>query len=228
MSRPRYHIPDEETLDPTGLAALQHAKLAALLQEVLPQNRFYQEKYRGLGIAAQTPLQELPFLTRGEIEEDQARHAPYGSNLTYPIGQYTRFHQTSGSSGRPVRWLDTAQSWKWLQRCWGIIFAAIGIEPNDRFIFTFSFGPFIGFWAAFESANTMGHLCIPTGGLSTGARLRMILDNQVTVICCTPTYALRMAEVAEETNVDLKNSTVRALIVAGEPGGNIPETRQRI
>jgi phenylacetate-CoA ligase len=74
----------------------------------------------------------------------------------------------------------------------------------------------------------MGHLCIPTGGLSTGARLQMILDNKVTVICCTPTYALRMVEVAQENKIDLKNSAVRALIVAGEPGGNIPETRKRI
>ena len=224
MSGPRYHIPDEETLDPTGLRALQHAKLEAMLREILPHNRFYQNRK----IKPQTPLEEIPFLTRAQIEQDQSEHPPFGTNLTYPVSHYTRFHQTSGSSGRPVRWLDTPQSWKWLQRCWGIIFAAIGIEPDDRFIFTFSFGPFIGFWAAFESASSMGHLCIPTGGLSTGARLQMILDNQVTVICCTPTYALRMAEEAAARNIDLANSAVRALIVAGEPGGNIPETRKRI
>jgi phenylacetate-CoA ligase len=228
MSRSRYHIPDEETLDPTGLRALQHARLEALLREVLPDNPFYQSKYGPLKIKSQTPLEELPFLTRAQIEQDQAEHPPFGSNLTYPVSQYTRFHQTSGSSARPVRWLDTPQSWKWLQRCWGMIFSAIGIEPADRFIFTFSFGPFIGFWAAFESAASMGHLCIPTGGLSTGARLQMILDNQVTVICCTPTYALRMAEIADENKIDLAKSAVRALIVAGEPGGNIPETRKRI
>ncbi|HEV8379220.1 MAG TPA: AMP-binding protein [Tepidisphaeraceae bacterium] len=228
MSRSRYHIPDEETLDPIGLRALQHAKLAALLREVLPHNRFYQAKYQPLKISSETPLEHLPFLARAEIEQDQANHPPYGANLTYPLSQYTRFHQTSGSAGRPVRWLDTPQSWQWLQRCWGIIFRAIGIEPADRFIFTFSFGPFIGFWAAFESAAALGHLSIPAGGLSTGARLRMILDNQVTVICCTPTYALRMSETAAENNIDLRGSAVRALIVAGEPGGNIPATRQRI
>jgi phenylacetate-CoA ligase len=228
MSRPRYHIPDEETLDPTGLRALQHAKLAALLREVLPHNKFYQSKYQPPTITPETALDHLPFLTRAEIEQDQANHPPYGANLTYPLSQYTRFHQTSGSAGRPVRWLDTPQSWQWLQRCWGIIFRAIGIEPADRFIFTFSFGPFIGFWAAFESAAALGHLSIPAGGLSTGARLQMILDNQVTVICCTPTYALRMAEAAAENNIDLRSSAVRALIVAGEPGGNIAATRQRI
>src|SRR5947207_7766814 len=158
MTAPRYHIPDEETLDPTGLRALQHAKLEALLREILPHTRFYQPKYATLKQPAQTALEDLPFLTRAQIEQDQLEHPPFGSNLTYPATQYTRFRQTSGSSGRPVRWLDTPQSWKWLQRCWGIIFAAIGIEPADRFIFTFSFGPFIGFWAALESASSMRHL----------------------------------------------------------------------
>jgi phenylacetate-CoA ligase len=228
MTAPRYHIPEEETLDPTGLRALQHAKLSALLHEVLPHNRFYKQKYHQLKITPESPLESLPFLTRSEIEQDQQSNPPFGSNLTYPLQTYTRFHQTSGSAGQSVRWLDTPQSWQWLQHCWSIIFNAIGLEPHDRFIFTFSFGPFIGFWAAFESAASLGHLCIPAGGLSTTARLKMILDNQVTVICCTPTYALRMAEAAAENNIDLKNSPVRALIVAGEPGGNIPETRSKI
>src|SRR5947208_12974653 len=99
MSASRFHIPDEETLDPTGLRALQHAKLDALLREVLPHNRFYQQKYSGLKITAESPIESLPFLTRAQIEEDQAEHPPFGTNLTYAISQYTRFHQTSGSPG---------------------------------------------------------------------------------------------------------------------------------
>src|SRR5438874_10604867 len=110
MSASRFHIPDEENLDPTGLRALQPAKLDALLREVLPHNRFYQSKYSELKIIPESPLEALPFLTRAQIEQDQAEHPPFGSNLTYPVQNYTRFHQTSGSSGRPVRWLDTPNS----------------------------------------------------------------------------------------------------------------------
>src|SRR5687768_4880952 len=113
MTTPRYHIPDEETLDTTGLRALQHAKLSSLLKKILPTNRFYQSKYNDIKISANTTLDDLPFLTRSEIEQDQQSNAPYGTNLSYPINTYTRFHQTSGSSGRPVRWLDTPQSWQW-------------------------------------------------------------------------------------------------------------------
>lgn len=64
--------------------------------------------------------------------------------------------------------------------------------------------------------------------MSSAARLRFLLDNEVTVVFCTPTYALRLLEVSELEGIDLRTSTVRALIVAGEPGGSIPATRQRI
>jgi phenylacetate-CoA ligase len=109
-----------------------------------------------------------------------------------------------------------------------VIFRAAGAKPGDRALFPFSFGPFIGFWAAFEAAHSMGLLAIPAGGLTTSSRLKMLLDNDATVVCCTPTYALRMAEVAAEEKTDLTRSKVRLLIVAGEPGGSIPAVRTKI
>jgi phenylacetate-CoA ligase len=127
-----------------------------------------------------------------------------------------------------LRWLDTAESWAWFKKCWRTIYAAEGITAADRLFFPFSFGPFVGFWAAFETAAEMGCFCLPAGGMSTLARLHHLLDHRATAICCTPTYALRMAEVAREAGLELAGSAVRALIVAGEPGGCIPETRARI
>jgi phenylacetate-CoA ligase len=229
MSRPlSFYIPEEESLDTRGLVDLQQRKLAALL-EAIASNSFYRNKLKGIHIeASKAALDALPFTTRLELEQDQLSQPPFGTNLTYPLVRYCRFHQTSGTRGRPMRWLDTPESWAWLRRCWGIVFAAAGVGPQDRLFFPFSFGPFLAFWAAFDAAQSMGRLAIPGGGLATAARLRMILDNQVTVVCCTPTYALHMAEVAKADGIDLASSAVRKLIVAGEPGGNIPETRQRL
>jgi phenylacetate-CoA ligase len=104
----------------------------------------------------------------------------------------------------------------------------VGLTPEDRLCFPFSFGPFIGFWAAFEGANRLGNLCLGGGGMSSQQRLSLIADNQATVLCCTPTYALRLAEVAAEQGTDLATGSVRMLIVAGEPGGSIPSIRSRI
>lgn len=208
----------------------QRRKLAAMLAEILPGNAFYRRKLAGIRFDAQRDsITNLPFTTRGELEADQRDNPPYGTNLSYPPSRYSRMHQTSGStSGAPLRWLDTAESWRWWQDCWRTIYSAAGISAADRLVFPFSFGPFAGFWGAFESAASMGALCLAAGGMTSGARLQMILDNAATVVCCTPTYALRLAEVAAEQKLNLARSSVRALVVAGEPGGSIPAVRRQI
>ena len=225
-----YHCAEEETLDAAGLAALQRQKLSAMLGPVLAGNAFYRRKLAAVDFDPMAdPIEKLPFTTRAELERDQVEQPPYGTNLTRPRGDYVRLHQTSGSSGGPpMRWLDTAQNWLWWKKLWGIIYAAAGVTRHDRLFFPFSFGPFVGFWAAFESALALGNLSLSGGGMTTPARLRFMLDNACTVVCCTPTYAMRMAEVASAEGIDLASCGVARLIVAGEPGGSIPATRQRI
>jgi phenylacetate-CoA ligase len=114
--------------------------------------------------------------------------------------------------------------------CWKAVYRAARVDRSDRILFAFSFGPFLGFWTAFEAGCQIGALCIPAGGMSSETRLGLIDALAPTVVCCTPTYALRLAEVAAEKKraVDLSTSSVRVLIVAGEPGAGIPSTRQRI
>ena len=110
----------------------------------------------------------------------------------------------------------------------GEIFHHAGLRKGDVVFFPFSFGPFLGFWTAFEAAAREGYLVLPGGGLTSTARLRFLLDHAATIVCCTPTYALHLAELAAEEGIDLAGSPVRMLIVAGEPGGSIPATRNRI
>jgi phenylacetate-CoA ligase len=223
------YIPQEEALDRDGLEAMQRRKLGEMMTRVMAGNAFYRAKLGGVRFdPLKDAIEALPFTTRQELEEDQLAHPTYGSNLSLPRERYTRVHQTSGSSGRPLRWLDTAENWTWWKKLWGIIFAAAGIGARDRLAFPFSFGPFVGFWGAFEAATALGRFVIAAGGMSTPARLRLILENQATVICCTPTYALRMAEVAAAEGIDIAGSAVRAIIVAGEPGGHVAGTRERI
>lgn len=224
-----FYLPEEEALDAATLAALQRRKLRDMLEVVLSTNPFYRQKLRG--VTANVAVErygELPFTTREELQRDQIEHPPYGTNLTFPFSEYRRLHQTSGSAGTPLRVLDRAADWQWWHRCWGIIYRGAGVTARDRFVFPFSFGPFIGFWAAFESAVALGNLCLPAGGMTTAARLQYLTENAATVVCCTPTYALRMAEAARELDIDLKRSAVRLLIVAGEPGGSLPATRGTI
>lgn len=216
-----------------ALEAHQLAQLRTLLAAVLPSNPFYARKFSGCGLKkAPASFDEfrarVPFTMKAEIAADQTANPPFGSNLTFPIENYTRQHQTSGTSGAPLRWLDTTDSWNWMLDNWERVHRAGGVTQHDRIFFAFSFGPFLGFWTAFESAVRIGALVIPGGGMSSAARLRTILDTRATVVCCTPTYAIRLAEVAAEEKIDLRKSAVRLLSVAGEPGGSIPAVRARL
>ncbi len=226
---------DIETLwqDRSQIEAIQSLRLVEMLRAIVPRNRFWTSKLRTAGvdpasIQSRDDLTNLPLTTKQELVDNQAQQAPYGSNLSYPSTQYRRLHQTSGTTGRPLRWIDTQESWDWFMECWRQIYTLTGLQTRDRLFFPFSFGPFIGFWAAFEGAGRFGNFCIAGGGMSTSVRLQAMIENEATVVCCTPTYAMRMAEVAAQEGIDLKETSVRMLIVAGEPGGAIPATRARI
>lgn len=219
------------------IEAQQLERLRELVLDAADRNSFWQKHWSAAGLtradlAAIEPSQllaRLPFVTKADLVADQAAHSPYGSNLSFDVSKYSRLHQTSGTTtGVPLRWLDTVASWDWLMSCWQQLFRIAGFRSDDRLFFPFSFGPFLGFWAGFEGASRSGKLCIAGGGMNSSARLKMMRDNSATVVCCTPTYALRLAEVAAEERFNLSESTVRLLLVAGEPGGSIGSIRDRI
>ena len=216
-----------------AIRAAQTLALRRLCQELTPANAFYAAilKETGLNFSSMT-LDDfntrMPCTSRAQWTHDQLDHPPYGTNLTYPLHHYIRFCRTSGSTGHPMVWLDTRKTWDAMLDNWIRVFKAAGIDEPQRFFFAFSFGPFLGFWTAYEAATKVGHLCIPGGGLSSEDRLKLLIEIQAEVLCCTPTYAIRLAHVAEREGIDLKAANVKIIIVAGEPGGSIPATRDHI
>ena len=223
-----------EQLDRSRLAEGQGRRLMELLRAIHGRNQFYTRKLQDAGIdinGLRLPedFKRLPLTTKAELNADQAANPPWGTALTEPLSHYTRYCQTSSTTGRPLRWIDTNDSWQWLLECWKTVYRGARVTQSDRVFFPFSFGPFLGFWAGFEAGPQIGLHCIPGGGMSSQIRLSMIETIGATVVCCTPTYALRLAEIAEhERRRPLADGTVRMLIVAGEPGGSIPATRERI
>lgn len=208
-------------------------QLQALIAALVPGNDFYATRLAAAGVTAKiTSFAEfsarMPFTRKDELARDQAAHPPYGSNLTFPLERYTRLCQTTGTMGKPLVWLDTPESWNWMLGNWARIYHRAGLTAGDRIYFAFSFGPFLGFWTAFDAAAKLGFLCIPGGGIGSAERVRALIQHQATVLCCTPTYALRLAEVAHAERIDLREGSVRTIIVAGEPGGSVPGVRARI
>jgi phenylacetate-CoA ligase len=207
--------------------------IRSLLGAILPSNPFYGRKYASVGCSALPASLEdfrtrFPLTTKAELVADQAAFPPYGSNLTFPVNAYTRCHQTSGTHGAPMRWLDTPESWSAMTDGWVEVLRQAGVGPGDRAFFPFSFGPFLGFWLAFEAAQRLGILSVSGGGMSSALRLRVLMEQGFTVMCCTPTYALHLAETARAEGIDLRGCRVRQIIVAGEPGGSQRTVRSRI
>jgi phenylacetate-CoA ligase len=230
----RFYDPDLEALDPDALRAHQWARFQHLARAIHPANSFVTRKWKEIGIGSPDDLRNwddfarLPFTGKSELVDDQAACPPFGSNLTFPLDHYVGVHQTSGTTGAPLRWLDTRESWQWWIRCWGFVLRGAGLGPGDRVFFPFSFGLFIGFWAGFEGARALGCLAIPGGGQDSAQRLAALDALGVTALCCTPSYALHLAEVARERDIDPRKLDVRTTVHAGEPGAGIPSVRARI
>src|ERR1044071_6356792 len=130
------------------IASRQLESLRPLCEQLRASNPFYQKKLAGTKSPFATLEQfshSVPFTTKAEIAADQQAAPPYGTNLTYPLERYTRCHQTSGTAGLPIRWLDTPESWEWMMGNWQRILSVAGVQAADRVFFAFSFGPFIGF-----------------------------------------------------------------------------------
>ena len=222
-----------ETMPPKAIKELQIEKLRSMFKKIYGHNRFYTDKFETAGIdhkAIQNvnDMVQIPLTNKEELIKAQQDNPPFGSNATFPESAYSRFHQTSGTTGKPLRVLDTPDSWEWWGRCWGFVLTGAGLTENDRLFVPFSFGPFIGFWAALEGARIIKSMMIPGGGRDSLERLHLMKELGVTAICCTPTYALRLAEVAREAEFDLNEIPLRIFILSGEPGANVPATKSKI
>ncbi len=218
-----------EGLNSESLSQHQLARLNSLLDAILPQNHFYAEKLGNakLPLESLDALSTLPYTFKEELITTPEA-GDLAANLTYPAENYIRYHRTSGTHGRPMVVLDTEDDWRWWLESWQFVLDAAGMEEHDRALMAFSFGPFIGFWSANDAVSARGAMVIPGGGLSSLARLELMRTASATVLFCTPTYALHLAEVATENRIDIKSLPIRRVVVAGEPGGSIPAIRERI
>ena len=218
-----------ESLDRASLERAQLERLNRLLSQILPTNAFYARKFTKLPLplASLEQLNELPVTTKEELVLPGV-DGVVPANRTWPLDRYVRYHQTSGTHGRPMPVYDTADDWRWWVDCWQFVLDAAEATPADRAMLAFSFGPFIGFWSAHDALVARGALVIPGGGMNSRARLDLIERTAPTILLCTPTYALHLIETAAECGFDLAGSSVTRIIVAGEPGGSVPSVREQI
>jgi phenylacetate-CoA ligase len=214
-----------ETVDRASEA---HEREARLLELVLEGNPFQRRRVEALGLDDPPRLEDLPPLAKPDLIADQAQHPPFGTNLTYPLERYTRVWQTSGTTGSPLRVLDTADDWNWWRRLFAHTLTVAGVDAGDRVGLAFSFGPHVQFWASQEGLQELGAMVVPLGGMTSAQRIQTLAEIEATAVWCTPTYALRLHEVAQHERLESAFDSVRLVLCTGEPGASLPGVRSRI
>lgn len=235
MTYSEYWNPKNETLPRDELHALQLVKLRRLCEWAWERSGFHRRlwekgKFHPDQIETLDDIRRIPFMTREDWMDAQVEKPAFGDLTTVDHDLAIRYHLTSGTSGRvPIRVLDGRKDWEWIAEMWAYGFWAFGVRPSDRVFFAFSYGTFIGFWGAHYCCEKIGTLVLPSGGSSTEHRVKTIIETGATTVCSTPTYALRLAQVAREMGIDLaKDSQVKRVILSGEPGGSIPAVKRQL
>src|SRR5690242_10751942 len=230
----RYLEPKLERASRTTMARLQLRRLREQVTHAARHSPFYRTRLRAARfdvakLRTLDDLRRLPFTTKDELKQDQLEHPPWGRLLAVPIADVTRVHLTSATTGRPLAFLDTARDWYGFYHSYARSLHAFGVRREDMVMAAFSYGPWIGYWSGFYAAQDLGCLVFPAGGLSTDQRIDALLTWPITVLGCTPSYALFLAEQAAKKGIDLaKDTKVRITWHTGEPGASIPATKARI
>jgi phenylacetate-CoA ligase len=230
----RYLEPEIERRSRAVMTRWQSQRLREQVRHAAAHSPFYRRKLKAAGvkpalIRTMADLERLPFTTKDELKENQAARPPWGDVLAVPLAEVLRVHLTSATTGRPLAFLDTREDWHGFYHSYARSLYAYGVRKTDMVMAAFSYGPWIGYWSGFYAAQDLGCLVFPVGGLSTDQRMDALLNYPITVLGCTPSYALFLAEHAAKKGIDLaKDTKIRITWHTGEPGASIPATRARI
>jgi len=232
----RYWNPVLETLLRERIQQLQLKKFQRIFQWAYEHSKFHHKLYSDAGIEPGDiktfdDMRRVPKMEKAMMQSAQRKEPyPYGDMLSVPLEQVTEYHQTSGTTGQPVYQPDTWQDWEWLAESWAYILYAHGFRNHDRVFIPFGYNIFIAFWAGHYAAEKIGCEVVPGGVLDTEARILKMKEVRATALMATPTYLLRMAEVAR-TKLGINPATdlyVTKIATGAEPGGSIPATKKRI
>jgi phenylacetate-CoA ligase len=209
--------------------ALYRRQIAYLFE----RSRFYRQKLADAGFAGPEAvggleaIDRLPFTEKDELRRTRTADEPIGTHLTAANDEIVRIFSTSGTTGAPSYIPLTAADLEAWVRTSARSYAASGIVKGERIVSTYNAGPFVA-GAALEAFARLALCHIPVGSGNTERLMAAVQMLKPTTVALTPSYALHLAEWAAARGIDLPNSSVRRLMVAGEPGGGEPAMRARL
>lgn len=222
-----------ETLDWSAQLASDDVLYRSQIDYLLKQSPFYQQKLKGAGfgdvasVGGLADIAHLPFTEKDELRRSRTADNPIGGHLAASMDEVVRIYSTSGTTGTPS-FIPLTQSdlGNWVEtscRSYG----ASGVSRSQKLVSTYNAGPFVA-GVTIDAFNALQLCQIPVGAGNTERLMAAVQLLRPDVLAMTPSYALHLAEWAEERGVDIANSSVTRILVAGEPGGGEPALRARL
>ena len=225
-----------ETMSADERNALILEKIIALLAYVWERAPFYRTRWTAAGfepgdVRSLDDFAHMPTITKADLRADQAAHPPFGSYLCVDRSELQRIHGTSGTSGRPTAFGWSRDDYARIAEAHARIAWSFGLRPSDTVFIGSIFSLYVGSWGALAGIERLGATAFPFGAGIPGQTLQALSwmrEMQPTAFYGTPSYALRMAEVARAEGVDPRSLGLRTMFFSGEPGAGIPATKRSI
>jgi phenylacetate-CoA ligase len=233
MSERKYWEPELETLPRPELEKLQLKRLQHHLAFAYERSPYYRASFDAAGVKPSDlkhleDLRRFPF-TNKKVERDRQLAAPdLGDMVAVPEEEIVFVSASSGSTGVPTLSPFTKKDFDDFQNVESRQYWSIGMRPKDRYLHALNFSLFVG-GPDVIGAQNLGALCIWGGTVPSERLLYIMKQFKPTITWTTPSYAWHLGEEALKQGIDpRKDLFIRKIIVAGEPGGSIPETRKAI
>ena len=222
-----------ETLPRKQLEQVQLKRFRNIFSHAYEHSPAYHALYEAHGIRPEDiqtleDVRRVPLVGKAFLTQNMGEGASTDATLCLPPKDVVFYHQTSGTTSKPVPQPDSLLDWYNHGECWASALWAHGIRPEDKVLIAFNYNLFIGFWQCHYGCEKIGAEIVPGGSLPTEVKLRKIFELGVTAFASTVSYAFRMAEAASELGLDLAGSTVKKVIVSGEPGGLVGSVKEKL
>jgi phenylacetate-CoA ligase len=229
--------PELELASPGHLKQIQSEKIAAAAAYLYEDSPFYRGKFDEAGlrpadVRSVEDLWKVPITRKQEWADDVLRHPPWGTFSPLKSEDWGRhgfmLFTSSGVTGAPRAFRHTAHdrdlwAWMWARALW-----AQGVRPGDVLINCIGYGPYTAYWGAHYAMNLIGCPVIPGSGVPAEGRAAYIDAYSPTVLTCTPSHGLHLAETMRRMGLDPAASSIRLVVAGGEQGACIPATKRRL
>lgn len=232
----KYWFPHRETMDPEARDAAILQRIRDVMAYAWTHSPFYRRHWSAAGIEpgdirSLADFERVPVVTKQDLRAAQAAHPPFGDYLCIPDSEIYHIHGTSGTTGRPTAFGIGRRDWQTIANNHARIMWGMGFRPGDTVMITAIFSLYMGSWGTLAGAERLGCKAFPFGAGAPGMTSRALQWLGIMRprgLYATPSYALRLAEVAEEEGIDPRSFGLEIMFFSGEPGASVPGIRDRI